>query len=312
MEIIGILGIALFFHVIFCYAEKTTDEYSYFWMTKRRKKIGNLWNDDVRESVIPGYRGYPPLVHYIISRFPEKWWYSVGNILTIASDLISVIIVYIIADILFTHVWAIESFHSYSLASVVTILYATSPILYPVTARLKSMGARTFGNMMCLLYMICFAVAFLKGTYSVYIVCVGLGWGIIISSQFGMQYIVFTSILLSLLYVNIVPLAVLFVTVFLGLIIPQLGFKKIFQRKIDHYRWFVWHKKNYAKYNDDLVRNKLSDFLLLPWYCLFDKKKFITIIFRRSSAIILAYSVPVLSILLFSVMRMPDSVNIFF
>jgi hypothetical protein len=142
VELLAVLLVGLVSRSLFLLAEGT-DQYSHIWLIKKRREFGNLWEDHVDNSVIEGYRGYPPLAHYLVSLFPEKLWIAAGRLLNITYDLVSIIIIYYLTDHLFRDVWDIRPTAALDGPTVVSLLYATSPILHPVTARLKAIGGRT-------------------------------------------------------------------------------------------------------------------------------------------------------------------------
>ena len=101
------------------------------------------------------------------------------------------------AHLLFQHVWQIASGQFISAAGAVTLLYATSPKLHPVTARLQAIGGRTLGNLLVLLYFTFFGVGYLLEAPYLYLPCLLFGTLTLLSSQFGMQVLVVNSIVLS-------------------------------------------------------------------------------------------------------------------
>ncbi|MBU1121516.1 MAG: hypothetical protein KKF54_02300, partial [Candidatus Omnitrophica bacterium] len=307
MELIFILIVGFVLRFLFFLSE-ASDEYSHLWMIKRIKRINNLWKDNVENSIIKGYRGYPPLPHYIVSRFPEKYWVVIGKLLNIIYDLITIIIVYYFSVFLFRDLWQIKLQGVINAPTAVAFLYATSPILSPVTARLKAIGGRTMGNLLCLIYIILFAYGFLSGNYFVYFFCFPIGWAIIISSQFGLQYIVFCCFFLSIFYLNPVPMMLISVIIISGIFVPKLGIKKLLQRKINH---FIWYIKNYTKGTTASNRNNIKDMLLFPVYLVKNPKYFVSLCFKGITLIIGAYSIPPVVILVFWIVISPESMFLF-
>jgi len=307
MELLFILFIGFVFRILFLLSE-TSDEYSHIWLIKRRKRFGNLWQGNVEDSVVKGYRGYPILPHYIVSLFPEKYWLVTGKLLNIAYDLIAIIIVYYLSTFLFTNVWQLSLDGMITAPVAVTMLYATSPILHPVTARLKAIGGRTLGNVFCLGYMVLLGYAFLTDRHLIYLICIPFGWAIMLSSQFGMQYIIFSSFLLSIFYLNPLPIILICLTVLSGILMPKLGLRKVLQRKIDHYIWYI---KNYTKGTTASNRNKIKDIMLLPLYLIKKQEYFIKLCFTKITPIITAYSIPSLVLLTFWIVMSPKSISLF-
>jgi hypothetical protein len=284
-----------------------SDLYSHIWLVKKRREFGNLWEDHVDDSVIEGYRGYPPLGHYLVSLFPEEHWIAAGRFLNITYDLVSIIIIYYLTDYLFSDVWHIRRTGTSGGAMAVSLLYATSPILHPVTARLKAIGGRTLGNLLCLIYIVLFAYGFLYGKYWAYPLCIPLAWAIVLTSQFSMQYLVFSSLFLSLLYLDIIPFALVFFSIIMGIFIPKLGIRKLLQRKIDHYIWYV---RNYNKGTTASNRNNIRDIVLLPYYLLKNPRYFFKLCLFKITPIIAAYSLPPLLLFVIWFIMNPDQINL--
>jgi len=262
----------------------SSDEYSHLWMIKKIKKANKIWKEKVEDSLIPGFRGYPPLAHLIVSIFPEKYWLVVGRLFNIFYDLIGILILYFFTEYIFIKLGVCKECSWYLPA----LLYATSPISHPVTARLKAIGGRTLGNLLVLIYFINLSFGILFGNRIFYILCIPLGWLIVFSSQFATQYWIFTSIILSLLNLDYTPLLLCASSIISGIFIPGLGLKKILQRKIDHYRWYI---RNYGKKGTTTFeRNKFTDTLLLPAYLFKKPKYFLSLFFHRHSWLIVVYN----------------------
>ena len=126
-----------------------------FGSRKLRRDLGGpkgIGRHSVKDSLVPGIRGYPPLPHAIIALIDPKHWVVVGRMTNLAFDLASILLVCFLSHFLFERVWQIASEQFISAAGAVTLLYATSPKLHPVTARLQAIGGRTLGNLLILLY----------------------------------------------------------------------------------------------------------------------------------------------------------------
>ncbi|MCQ9205008.1 MAG: hypothetical protein NG737_01675 [Omnitrophica bacterium] len=309
MELVFILVIAVVSRIIFWLPKQSSDEYAHIWMIKQRKQYGASWEDDVKRSIIKGYRGYPSTPHSIISFFPEKWWFVVGKLLNVIYDFIAITIVYYTSSFLFTDALNIKLKWAINAPLAVTFLYATSPILHPVTSRLKAIGGRTMGNVLCLLYIILFGYAFLYQRPFFYIICIPLIWLIIRSSQFAMQYIVFISLALSIFYRSLTPIALIGIAGMSGVLMPKLRIKKLLRRKLDHYIWFIRNAE--AKGTTAKGRNSLKSILLLPIYFFTDIKRCVNLCFTKITPFIILYSVPLLGLFAYWFMKDPKSIDIF-
>ncbi|MFC1936378.1 hypothetical protein ACFLYP_01790 [Chloroflexota bacterium] len=308
MDLLIILLIGLTTRLIFIISVSTDQDF-HLWAIKERKKFGNLKQNDVQNSVIPGYRGYPPIPHFIVSQFPEKYWIIAGKFINISYDLISIVIVYYMTTYIFNIQLKSNIQNLDMIPNYVTLLYATSPILHPVSARLKAIGGRTISNLLNLGYFLGLGYALLQGNILFLFLCVPIGWAIILSSYFGMQYMLLTSILLSIFYFDPIPFLLVTVVFASGLFLPGMDIKKHLHRKIDHYIWYV---RNQHKWHGTAGRNNLRHILLLPYYLVKDPNFFLSQIFKNITPIIIAYSLPPIVLLLFWCFRLPEGITIFF
>lgn len=306
-EVVGISLLGLVTRLIFL-LHAGSDLDAHLWLTKLRRDLGGLkgiGRHHVKNSLVPGIRGYPPLPHAIIARINPEHWVLVGRITNLAFDLASILLVYLMAHLLFQHVWQIASGQFISAAGAVTLLYATSPKLHPITARLQAIGGRTLGNLLVLLYFTFFGVGYLLEAPYLYLPCLLFGTLTLLSSQFGMQVLVVNSIVLSCFYRDFVPLLPLLGTFGLCLLIPQLGGRQLLARKWAHYKWYFTAIKEGT--TPIAERNSLRDFIALPVYLFTRPREFGRIVFTKATPIIIVYSIPIIPILLYWWVSSPDT-----
>ena len=310
VEVVGICLLGLMTRLIFL-MHTGSDLDAHIWLTKLRRDLGGLrgiGRHHVRDSLVPGIRGYPPLPHAIIAQINPKHWVLVGRLTNLAFDLASILLVYFLSHLLFERVWQLSSGQFISAAGAVTLLYATSPKLHPITARLQAIGGRTLGNLLILLYFTCFGVGYLFGIPYFYLPCLLLGALIVLSSQFGMQVLVMNSIVLSCFYREFVPLLPLLGTFGLCILIPQLGVRQLLSRKWAHYKWYFTAIKEGA--TPIAERNSLRDLAALPVYLFSRPKEFGRIIFTKATPIIVLYSIPIIPFLLYWWFSSPDTFTV--
>lgn len=306
-EIVGICCLGLVTRSIFL-LHAGSDLDAHLWLTKLRRNLGGLkgiGKHSVKDSLVPGIRGYPPLPHAIIAQINPKHWVLVGRLTNLGFDLVSILLVYFLSHLLFEHVWQIASGQFISAAGAVTFLYATSPKLHPVTARLQAIGGRTLGNLLILLYFTFFGLSYLYGIPYFYSVCLLLGALTVLSSQFGMQVLVVNSIVLSCFYRDVVPLLPLLGTFGLCILIPQLGVRQLLARKWAHYKWYF----NAIKEGRTPIaeRNSFRNLVALPVYLFSRPGEFGRIVFTKATPVILLYSIPVIPLLLYWWLSSPDT-----
>lgn len=307
VEAVGICFLGLVTRLIFL-MHAGTDLDAHLWLMKLRRGLGGLkgiGKHHVKDSLVPGIRGYPPLPHAVIAQINPKHWVLVGRLTNLAFDLGSILLVYFLSYLLFERVWHISSGQVISAAGAVTLLYATSPKLHPVTARLQAIGGRTLGNLLILLYFTAFGVGYLFGIPYFYLPCLLFGTLILLSSQFGMQVLVVNSIVLSCFYRDFVPLLPLLGTFGFCLLVPQLGVRQLLGRKWAHYKWYFAAIKEGT--TPIAERNSLRDLVALPVYLFSRPRQFGRIVFTKATPIILVYSIPIIPLLLCWWFSSPDT-----
>ena len=312
IEVVGICFLGLVTRLMFL-LHAGSDLDAHLWLMKLRRDLGGLkgiGRHSVKDSLVPGIRGYPPLPHAIIALIDSKHWVVVGRMTNLASDLASILLVYFLSHFLFERVWQIASEQFISAAGAVTLLYATSPKLHPVTARLQAIGGRTLGNLLILLYFTFFGVGYLFGSPYFYIPCLLLGTLIVLSSQFGMQVLVINSIVLSCFYRDLVPLLPLLATLGFCMLVPQLGVRQLLVRKWAHYKWYFAAIKEGT--TPIAERNSLRDLVALPVHLFSRPKEFCRIVFTKATPVILIYSIPIIPLLLYWWISSPDTFTALF
>jgi hypothetical protein len=307
VEIVGISLLGLVTRLIFL-LHAGSDLDAHIWLTKLRRDLGGLkgiGRHHVKNSLVPGIRGYPPLPHAIIARMNPKHWVLVGRITNLAFDLASILLVYLLSHLLFERVWQISFGQFISAEGAVTLLYATSPKLHPITARLQAIGGRTLGNLLVLLYFTFFGVGYLFEIPYFYLPCLLFGTLALLSSQFGMQVLVLNSVVLSCFYRDFVPLLPLLGTFGFCLLVPQLGIRQLLGRKWTHYKWYFTAIKEGT--TPIAERNSLRDLVALPVYLFTRPREFCRIVFTKATPIIVVYSIPIIPMLLYWWFSSPDT-----
>lgn len=263
------------------------------WLLGFYRRGGGFRHKDVEnafKAVNQGFVGYPPIPHVFLARLPERWAMPAGIALNYAYDLLAIVAFYFIAD------WADARFAyprlspALSNAALFTLVYATSPILHPVTARLTAMGGRSLGGLLTFVYFVCFGAARVFEVPLGYAACVPFGIATLLCSQFGLQVLALFSLGLSLYFLSLVPLGVFLASVAVGLAVPGLGLRRQLQAKLAHYRWYLTDFP--GRTIDD--RNSLAILIRLPLHALRDPNKAITFLFYKLTPFILLYSVPIL------------------
>jgi len=289
----------------------SSDEYIHYWLINRIRKNKSINQKKIHDSLIEGYLAYPPLLSFIVSLFPKKYWFAYGKLLNIIFDCLSIVFVYYCSTFIFEYLIKVNS-AIISPAFSVALLFSTSPIFFPVSyyARLGRInGGRTISVLFSLLYFTAFGCAFILDIQWCYFICIPIGILIILSSQFGMQYMIFTSILLAIFYLHLYPIIILLCIFLIVILIPKIGARKIIVYKLNHYLWYI--KANKQKKSNVWDRNNIKDILLLPYYLFKNVKKFIRLVTKKITFCIIIYSLPIIVVLTVWIIMNPESIEIF-
>ncbi len=289
LHLFGILLLAAGLRFLFL-TGATTDDMVHLDFVRLRHR--NAFTDnDPGNSVIPGRYGYPMLAHKIISLFPRNRWRAAGKLLNIGYDLVLVTAVWVLARILLPG--GTES--PLSPADMAALATTTSPVLMPITARMKSLGARSLGNLMVTACFLCLWLGMGHQPWLFGALAVALGVALVATSQFGTQALVLGAPFLALLGFNLLPLLVLAgMAVFLALAVrinkgPFRGLRDNVVYMIEHKRWY---RRNAQRGTTATDRNRIKDLLALPYWWRNKKDDFFAILFRRNSYFIALYSFP--------------------
>lgn len=283
MDLISILLLAAALRVL-SWTTRSTDDMVHLWNVRLRRKHGNIRSHEPLDSVLPGKRGYPTLAHSLVSLFPQEKWRLAGKSLNIGYDLVLVLLAWVVAGALFP--MRDGGFDPRVLSAA---LVATSPVLLPITSRVKSMGGRTLG---CL-----FAFGYFNALWfgmNGHVV-LGLVMGVVcfllavLTSKFALQAVLFTTPFVALLSWDPFPLLVLGISVPAAFFVPGLGLRDVLSFMFAHSRWYL---RNMDTGTTASARNRLGDILSLPHMFRANKDVFFGILFRRSSYFIALYSFP--------------------
>jgi len=243
-------------------------------------------------ALIKSKIAYPRFQHFIISRFPQRKWFLVGNILIIFYDIVQVVLVYGLSKYLFEviHVdQAVNTTMILSPAGWSALLFSSTPALFPVSARLTGLGnARTIGNLFVFLLMFVWMFIQLNGFFYLLPVAFLLVCLIILTSQFALQTMLFNFIFLSIFYLSIIPILFVVLSIVIAFFLP-IGVNDILYFKFNHWKWFFKNAQEGTTVNN---RNKVKDFIYLPVYFVKDINFFLYKIINHLTPAILLYSVP--------------------
>ena len=271
---------------------KNTDDYVHYWNIFQRRSLQSLTKHEITNSAIEGVRGYPVLHHYLVSLFPKKYWVYAGKLFNITYDLFTILNIYFLTNLYFGNKRISDLTYGFFAA----LIMGTSPILFPVTARLQAMGGRTLGlffaSLFCVFLGYYYAIA---PNFFLIVPLVIIGTLILMSSQFALQFIVFYCLFLAILFVDIFPISILTTIAIIILLFPKSGLRQIIDFKIAHMKWYLNNKKGTFAEN----RNRLADILNLVNFFKNDFEQFVKTIFYFNSYLSAIINIPFFFILFF-------------
>ena len=195
--------IKLVFILLFCFLfrrlfiiTRSSDVSVHLWHIKKSKICG-FGKHNAFKSIFNGTKGYPSFPHFILSLVPEKERVRIGYLLNIIYDCISIFIIYFTAKIIFSKNLIPIDHQFIEPHFMAIILYGTTPIMLPYTSRLKSFGGRTFGNLMNIIYFTSLGIFIISYNYFFLLFTFLSGILILLSSSFGMQVMIFFSLIIS-------------------------------------------------------------------------------------------------------------------
>jgi len=258
----------------------TTDEDVSWWLIERQ--VGKKWiNYKLDDSIIPNaIYGYPVLPHFIISKFPKKLRIIFGRLFNILPDFVVASCLLLLSNEFYS-----ETF-KYS-GVIVSAMYLLSPVLLPMTARMKTIKGRSFGSMLVFLYFVSYYYA--QDNSFFWILVFIFAVLTVQSSMFAFQTLFFFSFFFSIISLNPLPFVALMVIWTIAYFIPFLKVKEPFQFFYHHK---IWYLRNYKKGTTAANRQNLKNLVLLPYYLFTNPRKFGALIFSDLPPVIFVIFIP--------------------
>ena len=309
MELFILISFSFFIRLVVSLAP-TSDLYAHIWTIKKAKYNG-FGNHSSIKCIFSSKQGYPSFPNWIITLVPQQYSIILGYFLNILYDILGVLIVYFLTNYIISTMDStyVPILSSFSHGFLVALLYSVTPVLLPITARLKSIGGRTFGNLIVFPYFI--SVYFLLSEDFSFIVSfffiVSLSL-VLISSQFALQVVLSFTTVIAIYYMNINIMILLLSFIGFSYLVNFLGIRDILVGKLNHWAWYF---KSQEKGTTASGRNNISDIIKLPYYLLRDREMFLKIVFLKSTILILIYSVPQLFIVLYNFENIKDIIFLY-
>lgn len=292
MEILIVTFLSFTLRFIFI-TSPSSDKDLNLWMIRKYGK--NRFADHrVYDSIIPGSLCYAWFNHWLYSLFTNKHDIKAALIINIIYDIILVAIAYYITNQLIVDKSAFLL--NLSPGFWVSLIFSTSPILFPITARLKGIGARTFGNLVVGIYFIALYFS-LNHNFLYFPILLAMLFLSIVSSQFATQAIILFTLLISIYYLDPFPILLNILGIIVIYKSNVWGAKSTLKERLDHYLWYFKNQSSFTAINQ---RNLFKDILLLPYYLLTKRNQLAIAIFNNNTILIAFYSVLPLFFLMFN------------
>lgn len=240
-------GFAIFFYFLLLLilglgTKPGSDHYFHVGLIKLIKNNGNRFLTK-RANILPELNlSYPQFLHWIISFFPIRVVSRLGTMVTIFMLVLSLILL-----IGFTYFIMSLYSESNSLAVfMVATIYIVMPYSYAYwNAKNVGVSARGFGILLVHLYCYCLIFLQLEPHYIYYFGISFISLLLILSSQFGAQFILLSAIPYSVLFADFWIL----LSVILGVILFRISFGEVAK---SFFQGQYWHKQIYSKYLADV------------------------------------------------------------
>ena len=269
----------------------SSDNMVHLWNVRLRRHWGDFTTHRTFDAVNEGARGYPTLTHGVVAWFPRPWWPTLGAWLNTFWDLCLLTMVYVTAGIL-VH----GRIGPLSVGGAVAMLTATCPLLVPVNSRIRSMGGRTFGGLVCFMYTAVIGFGLHADPWIALTFCTAMGLLIVASSQFAIQVFVVLSLFLSVVYLHWLPIAALGLTALIAWFIPSLGLRDVLRFRKAHIQWYWRNQRSRGLATGG--RNRLVEHLTLPWLCIRRPARALYLVMQDSSLFGVLIPLPMLPVLI--------------
>lgn len=306
--LVGILSLGFALRMVFAISEASDDQSVSFWHI-RRQAASRWLAYEVGDSLLDGTYPYPVLPHFLISRFPERYWGLTGRIFNSAYDVLTATLVYVVIELLWVDRGSGTRIAGLSPGAVGALLFLTAPVLLPTMSRVVAIKGRPLGLFLTTVYF--FALGFAMQlppleAAGFYLVCIVVNVLVVMSSMFAIQVVVFFSIPLAVYFVSPVPLALLAASVAVMYLVPSLNCKQILK--------FSWnHKLYYYQVRDQHTtatrRNRIIDYFNIPWAMFHDIHKLGDLVTRKLSYVAAAYTAPIIFLLPVLILQHGDGLN---
>lgn len=198
------------------------------------------WIDyKIPDAANPGTFPRPSLVHFFISRFPKSIWRPVAILFNISADLTIAVFLYFLTPALLGNLIELTPSTAQSAGFLSMMVFLSTPILLPITARLKATNGRAISLLMTTAYFFSLWHGMEVHLWIGGVIAFILAYLIFLTSTFASQVILFFSIPMSVLYLNATPLLIPLTVLTLGYFLPFTGIRSLLIFKYWHTQFFA-------------------------------------------------------------------------
>ena len=210
----------------------------------------------VPDSIVPGYYGYPMFFHFLIAKFPPHWRWHAGIVVNILSDLVTAAVLFVAV-----HHYIGQSGLVVDYGHLASLLYVTSPILLPVTSRMKTIKGRSFGALLSGGFFVALYAMETHGVVLAGVAAAVLFYLITITSMFAFQTVLLLSIFLAPLWGALSPLLIAGGVMALSIAVPFLRSREPLAFYFHHKLWYLRNAQNATTASH---RRPFYDLMTLP------------------------------------------------
>ncbi|WP_132644021.1 hypothetical protein [Roseivirga ehrenbergii] len=270
---------------------KDNDSMAYSWIIEK-ERLNKYGLHRPVNSFLKASAVLPSLMQRLVAIFPMKYKVQISRLLVIVFDLMFVLSGYLLfyeLQVSYTLIYDHQGL--FSSAFYVALIVSSTPLLFPASSRVMSMGARTLSTLISFLFFSVLGYSMIANWYYGYAILVLLLLIAVLTSLFTVQCLTLISLVLSAVFGSIFPLLSVLIGWGVAYFIPQLGAKVVISEFMVS-KW-IWYYKN-QKAKGITKRNSITNFLKLPLDLLNLRMKAFSTIFANNSLLIVLHSFPLL------------------
>jgi hypothetical protein len=290
IEIILVIIFSFTLRLLFVLA-KDNDSMAYSWIIEK-ERLNKYGHHKPVNSFLRASAVLPSLMQRLVAVFPIRHKVLISRLLVVLFDLVLVLCSYVLFyELQVRDSLSYDQQSLFSFAFYVALIVSSTPLLFPASSRVMSMGARSLSTLISFLFFLILGFSMIANWYYGYAILVILMVVSILTSLFTVQSLTLISLVLSAVYGSIFPLLSILIGWGVAYFIPQLGAKIVISEFMVS-KW-IWYYKN-QKAKGITKRNSITNFLKLPLDLLRLRMKAFATIFANNSLLIVLHSFPLI------------------